>query len=306
MRTLRIAVASLALAAGCARPTFAPLAPSAFPFAVDSIRTEVLRPGVAHRTLWSPAGPWVVHVLDVRLDRCWTAVAVKGAPGAAGRKTTSRLITELSATREVAGGVNADFFLFDPAGVPTNAHVSGGRILTPPIAKPLFAMDSAGRPHIGIFSLARTDSMKLDDPRLAAASLRPFHPMEAVGGRGVLTRDSVITGEVETEGAATFSQARHPRTAVGIADGGKRLLLVVIDGRQPGYSAGTTLRETATIMLGLGARESLNLDGGGSTALVLAVRDSVGVFRPANRPSDATGERAVGNALAIVRGCARR
>lgn len=302
---LQLAVPSVLLV-GCGRPTFAPLAPAAFPFAVDSVRTETVRPGVAHRTIWSPTGPWVIHVLDVRLDRCWTTVAVKGAPGAVGRKTTSALVRELAQTRDVAGGVNADFFLFTPAGVPTNAHVAAGRIVTPPIAKPLFAIDSAGRPHIGVFTLSLRDSMQVDDPRLATASLRPFHPMEAVGGRGVLTRDSVITGEVDTEGAVTFSQARHPRTAVGIAAAGKRVLLVVIDGRQPGYSVGTTLRETATIMLALGARESLNLDGGGSTALVRQVRDSVGVFRTANTPSDATGERAVGNALAVARSCARR
>lgn len=304
MRTLRWV--PILLLAACARPAFAPLAPAAFPFAVDSVHTDLVRPGVAHRTIWSPAGPWVIHALDVRLDQCWTAVAVKGAPGAVGRKTTTQLMTELAATQEVAGGVNADFFLFTPPGVPTNAHVSRGRVFTPPVAKPLFAIDSAGRPHIGVFSREGRDSLAVDDPRLATMSLRPFHPMEAVGGRGVLTRDSVITGEVDTEGAVTFSQSRHPRTAVGIAEGGKRILLVVIDGRQAGYSAGTTLRETATIMLALGARESLNLDGGGSTAMVLPVRDSSGVFRPANKPSDPTGERAVANALAVVNRCTRR
>ena len=72
----------LVACAACARPAFAPLAPAAFPFAVDSVHTDLVRPGVAHRTIWSPAGPWVIHALDVRLDQCWTAVAVKGAPGA--------------------------------------------------------------------------------------------------------------------------------------------------------------------------------------------------------------------------------
>lgn len=302
---LGIAIA-LALG-GCARPAIAPLTPAAFPFAVDSVTTEQLRPGVLHRAVWSPAGPWVVHLLDVRLDRCYTAVAVKGGPRAAGRKTTSAMLRELAATRDVVGGVNADFFrLAEPVGVPTNAHVSAGRVLTPPIAKPLFVIDSAGRPHIGVFSHDIRDSLAFDDPRLATMSLKPFHPMEAVGGRGVLTRDSVITGEVDTEGAASFSQARHPRTAVGIAGGGKRLLLVVVDGRRAEWSAGMTLRELATLMLALGAPESLNLDGGGSTALVYQSRDSAGTFRVANRPSDPTGERAVGNALAIVQGCARR
>jgi hypothetical protein len=131
-------------------------------------------------------------------------------------------------------------------------------------------------------------------------ALSPFHPVEAVGGRPMLARDSVILPEVETEGQASF-RARNPRTAVGLANQGRRLILAVIDGRQAGYSLGTTLRETADIMLALGARDAINLDGGGSSSLVY--RDSAKVMRVANKPSDATGERAVGDALAVVKGC---
>ena len=60
---------------------------------------------------------------------------------------------------------------------------------------------------------------------------------------------------------------------------------------------------TANLLLGLGARDAINLDGGGSTTLVYADPDTSGKLRIANRPSDPTGERAVGDALAIVRGC---
>jgi exopolysaccharide biosynthesis protein len=301
----RVLGACALLLAACARPGFAPLSPKAFPFAVDSVRSAQVRPGVTHHAIWSPAGPWVTHVLDVRLDRCWTAQAVKGAATAVGRRTTTDLMRELATTRTVAGGVNADFFLFTPPGVPTNTHVSAGRVITPPNGKPSFAIDSAGNPRIVTFSLPGFDSLAVDDPRLARASLRPFHPLEAVGGRPVLLRDSVITPDVDTEGQASFATARHPRTAVGIADRGRRLLLVVVDGRRAGYSAGMSLRETAVLMLALGAPEAINLDGGGSTTMVLADRDSVGGMRVANRPSDPTGERAVGNALAIIE-CERR
>jgi exopolysaccharide biosynthesis protein len=108
---------------------------------------------------------------------------------------------------------------------------------------------------------------------------------------------------VDTEGGPGFATGRHPRTAVGVARGGRRLLLVVVDGRQKGYSDGMTLRELAEVMRAFGARDAINLDGGGSTTLVYADPDSSGKLRVANRPSDPTGERPVGNALAIVRGC---
>lgn len=297
----------LLLAGACARPAVAPLSPRQFPFAVDSTRTEAVRPGVARHAVYSSAGPWVVQVLDVRLDRCYTAVAVKGSASAVGRRKTSVMLGELAATRDVVGGVNADFFdLGANPGLPTNLHVSGGRVLTPPNRRPVFAIDSAGRPHIATFTLSGLDSLRIDDPRLARASLRPFHPLEAVGGRPILLRDSALVAGLDSAGGVAFATTRHPRTAVGIADGGKRLLLVVVDGRQPAWSVGMSLRETASLMLALGAREAINLDGGGSSALVYADRDSARVMRIANHPSDPTGERAVGNALAIVRECRGR
>ena len=143
-------------------------------------------------------------------------------------------------------------------------------------------------------------SFAIGDTVQIGLALTPFHPMEAVGGRPILARDSVIAPEVETEGQVSFRN-RNPRTAAGISNDGRRLILAVVDGRQPGYSDGMTLRETATLMLALGARDAINLDGGGSSALVY--RSADGSLRLGNHPSDAGGERAVGDALAIVKGC---
>jgi len=315
--TLRRALAPVLLAAAaaaCAAPranTVGALSPSAFPFALDSQHTHALAPGVLHRALFARSGPWVIQVLEVRLDRCYSAVAVKGGPSAIGRLKTSELLFGLARTQEVIGGVNADFFLFTPPGVPTGLHVSEGRVITPPSERPVFAIDSLGRPHITTFRVATASGTEppkfaVDDPALEALRLLPFHPREAVGGRPILTRDSTILDIVDTEGQASFAKTRHPRTAVGIAERGARLLLVVIDGRQPGFSDGMTLRETAALMLALGAPDAINLDGGGSSALVYAEPSQRGVWRVANRPSDPTGERAVANALAIVKGCGAR
>jgi exopolysaccharide biosynthesis protein len=107
---------------------------------------------------------------------------------------------------------------------------------------------------------------------------------------------------LDSAGAATFAPVRHPRTIVGVASRGRRILLITVDGRQPGYSVGTTNRESARLALELGATEAINLDGGGSTTMVVA-RGSAGSTRfvVVNRPSDPQGERAVGNALVVMR-----
>ena len=90
-----------------------------------------------------------------------------------------------------------------------------------------------------------------------------------------------------------FSVTRHPRTGVGFSSDSSRLFLVTVDGRSES-SSGMSLVEFAELMRSLGIVHGLNLDGGGSTTMV--IRDRV-----VNHPSDSTGERTVGNALMVVR-----
>jgi hypothetical protein len=60
----------------------------------------------------------------------------------------------------------------------------------------------------------------------------------------------------------------YPRTIVGTDATGQRLWLVVIDGKQPWYSEGMTIAETIPLLQKLGITTALNLDGGGSVAMV--------------------------------------
>jgi len=93
------------------------------------------------------------------------------------------------------------------------------------------------------------------------------------------------------------SQARHPRTVVGLGLDGKKLILLVVDGRKPGVAVGMTYEELATEMLRLGCRQALNLDGGGSS--VMAVHDPGSArFHILNEPTDGH-ERAVANVLGV-------
>jgi hypothetical protein len=88
-----------------------------------------------------------------------------------------------------------------------------------------------------------------------------------------------------------FALRRNPRTIAGVTREGD-LLLVAVDGRAPGYSAGLDFEEEAAVMRSLGARDAVNLDGGGSTTMT--IRGAV-----VTRPSDATGERPIGDAILV-------
>jgi exopolysaccharide biosynthesis protein len=85
------------------------------------------------------------------------------------------------------------------------------------------------------------------------------------------TRMLVSDGQVEP-GLNNFTA--DPRTAAGVDSTGQKLILVVVDGRQAGYSKGATLQELAQILIEHGADKALELDGGGSSTLVLNRRDS--------------------------------
>jgi len=117
-------------------------------------------------------------------------------------------------------------------------------------------------------------------------------PILVTGGRVAI--DATAEG-VTVPGDPSFGHAwasePQPRTSAGITKSGE-LILVTVDGRQPGYSEGVTLAEEACLMLSLGAVSAMNLDGGGSTAM--AIRG-----RLVSRPSDGT-ERADGDFVVVL------
>lgn len=104
----------------------------------------------------------------------------------------------------------------------------------------------------------------------------------------ISSEDAIVSGPLLIDDrvdlpldSINFNANRHPRTMVGITGTGQ-LLLVVVDGRQPGYADGMSLFELRALAHSLGCTDALNLDGGGSTTMVVAGEGSNGVV---NRPS---------------------
>ncbi len=108
----------------------------------------------------------------------------------------------------------------------------------------------------------------------------------AVGGGPVLIQNGEIkiTNEEEMMFAGNAINNKEPRTAMGYTKDGK-LILLVVQGRYPGISEGATLIEEAQIFKDLGCWEALNLDGGGSSCLLINGKNTIkpssnGVQRP--------------------------
>ncbi|RCG32433.1 phosphodiester glycosidase family protein [Sphaerisporangium album] len=122
----------------------------------------------------------------------------------------------------------------------------------------------------------------------------PLTPETSIIGGGVgLVRDGTehVTAKADGHANVNMILRRHPRTLAGVTKSG-RLILAVVDGRKPGVTVGASMVEAAQLMLWLGARQAINLDGGGSSAMVVN-------GKVVNHPSDGT-ERGVGDALLVT------
>ena len=131
------------------------------------------------------------------------------------------------------------------------------------------------------------------DERALVIETATNRPVEtSVGGHPVLLRGGQV---LDLNHSDPKIRDRHPRTLGGRTAGGD-LLLLTVDGRQPGHSQGITLVEAQHLLLSLGAVDGINLDGGGSSTFVTACHSGWCVR---NRPSDGS-ERRVTVALALV------
>jgi exopolysaccharide biosynthesis protein len=115
----------------------------------------------------------------------------------------------------------------------------------------------------------------------------------AVGGGPVLIHDGKIgiTNREEQLFPGKPDGEHDPRTAMGYTRDG-RLIILVIQGRTPGIAAGATLQKEAELLLQLGCYEALNLDGGGSSCLLINGKETI-------RPSDRDGQRPIPAAFLI-------
>lgn len=126
-------------------------------------------------------------------------------------------------------------------------------------------------------------------------TLSRWRMQTAVGGGPVLIADGsvMITNNEERKFAGKAIDDKHPRTAIGYTSD-HRLIVMVIQGRFPGTAEGATLRQEAQLFKDLGCFEAMNLDGGGSSCMLINGKETI-------KPSDKEGQRAVPAVFIIKR-----
>jgi hypothetical protein len=156
----------------------------------------------------------------------------------------------------------AGFFVRDPYRPLGEVRVGGAAVAHEPIAAPWGS--ARGCVHVdGTVRMAPRAELA----RELAGDLVQAGPLLVRNGRSVIDGDD---REGFSAGAAQFDSditaARHPRCALGVSE--RELLAVCCDGRRSGVDAGLDLAELARLLIACGAREAINLDGGGSATLV--------------------------------------
>lgn len=265
-----------------------------------SAQTTVSRPwkGVTYSFEKRTQPAEEIHVVTVELKRA----AVSTAPGGADPDGPGKWQTTLMPTSEIAKregfdiAVNGDFFAIprgkDAEGEAAQKLFENGipALATGPAMTEGKAWSASEKARQCLI-VDRKEKIRLQD-----ATEAPSDARQVICGRDFLVR----------EGKAQFSDANvtykagefrniNPRTAVGIDKKGKKLILLVVDGRSE-LSRGMTYGQLAEEMVKHGAYTAINLDGGGSSTLVL--RQADGTLKVMNKPSDKK-ERAVANALGI-------
>ena len=216
--------------------------------------TETLFEGVVYtRQVRRSPRPMVVHLVTVNLATQGVEVLVTPGDPTADLPLQARTTSQFLREFDLQVAINGDGFTpwYDNTILNYYPHTGD------PVDVIGFAA-SQGK----AYSIDTDDEPTLYISNRNRASLHnPIGRMEsAISGNELLLDKGVVRpapgGEVQ------------PRTAIGISKTGKKLILVVVDGRQAGYSQGATLEELARILKEFGAHQAINLDGGGSSTLV--------------------------------------
>ena len=249
---------------------------------------------LAEATILSSADSTVVNTSVAyieRIDLTAPGIGFTTTPLSGPLETTSQTTSQflLSTGAEVA--TNANFFSNVAAtAVPENLvglAASSGTVVSP---QAFGANDAAA-------SLALTKSNQATIVPAGTTALNLSNVFNAVSGNQIVT-NGTDTSAITPTGAPHDPFGLDPRTGVGLSQNGQYLYLIAIDGRQTGYSIGTTTSDEALLMLDLGIYNGLNLDGGGSTALVESNNQGAAVL--IDTPSTAGGvERYDGNNLGV-------
>ncbi|AFY96135.1 phosphodiester glycosidase family protein [Chamaesiphon minutus] len=246
-----------------------------------------LFPGITYtRDARSQPRPVMIHIVNIDLKTAGLKILV--TPKVPNKsRTTSEFLREF----KLKVAINASYFVPFYENTPWNYYPrSGDRSYA--MGEVIANGDRYSQPgsQWAVLCISRANIASI-----AATGTCPQGTLNAVAGRELLVSDGKPVPELSTPSAP--KENAYPRVAVGIDRLGEKLWSIVVDGKQPLYSEGLTKLELAELLAKLGVDRALNLDGGGSTTLVMAASNGVKVLNAPIHAKLPTIERPVANHL---------
>lgn len=210
------------------------------------------------------------------------------------QETGGYTVSDFLAKHRLQVAINAGLFdpaeYYLPAGTPMDIHALS-------VCEGVVVSEQTSAAEAATIAFTADNVPTVIHTNWPAVSTTGIHT--AVTGSYSLVVDGVNVG-YQYSGASGHIHRTNPRTALGITQDQRYLYILTIDGRQPGTSTGALDYETAAWFLLVGAHNAINLDGGGSTTLV--IEDSTGQPLRLNQSSavaDSGRERTVGNHFGV-------
>lgn len=233
---------------------------------------------ITRHTQGSGADTVTFYVADITLSDA-TVMRSAFANNQFGENITA-LVSETAAANDAVFAINGDYYGFRDTGI----VIRNGVVYRDEGAREGLVFYTDGT--VALYDETSTDAAQL----LAdgAWNTLSFGPALVENAAAI---DGIDQIEIDTNFGNHSIQGEQPRTAIGIVDE-NHIVMVVVDGREPGYSRGVTMTELADILVSLGASTAYNLDGGGSAEMWF---DGSVVNQPSNG-----GERATSDILYIA------
>ncbi len=248
---------------------------------------RALHPGIAYRVFArTEPRPFVVHVATVDLDAPGLSFVLTPPSATAGcvpARTTSAFAQEFDAKL----AINTQFFYRCPPG---SGHLEPKELRSGQLLRPV-GIYTVGRESV-VDTPWNGSTMYFGEDGTVSLGEPPAVIVHAISGRHRLVQH----GQAQTADDGLLA----PRVALGLDASGRVLRVVLVDGRQLGYSEGVTLPEMASVLVELGVHDAIELDGGGSATMVTRGED--GQLEVLNSPIHTRipgRERPVANHLGI-------
>jgi hypothetical protein len=202
----------------------------------------------------------MIHVIVIDLHVKGTQFIVTPPDNADGAPLNARTTSQFLVERGLQIAINGDGFYPWWSRSPLDYYPHVGNPVTP-----LGYTASRGKVYVrgDEVDITQEPTLYISKRNSLSMVVRPGNVFNAISGDRLLVKNGNPEPDLDDSDI-------DPRTAIGYNRNGRKLILVVVDGRQPFYSEGMTLAELAELMSDLGAHYAMNLDGGGSSTMVVA------------------------------------